>query len=367
MYYVHDLLAHLAVVRTCGEQLGFRSAVGVSNLALDIEKSGVHIRFQPRFLYTDAQRGGYNYTPYFRPDVTGFCGWLPYFNKAWSLAGDKLAFKTFVREQGLRTPPWWTAPDNGVTDYIVKAKAGSFGRGIRGPFRALDGGSEAQALREGEFYERVIHGTIVKVWYWDAEPRCLELLPMPRLTGDGRSSIRDLIVAFLGQADVKADRWMKHQIALNQIFGHQGKSLDSVLAAGESVNAGIRYAGSLERADEDNRNVLARHVGTPLGEELRTVGKVLWQTIPEELRQGVLFTVDAVLDDQGQLWLLETNSNPAVHPDVYPAMMKSVLSLKVSEMPSFSDNKDDPAFKGGLVWARPQAQSPRVQPKREGI
>jgi D-alanine-D-alanine ligase-like ATP-grasp enzyme len=58
---------------------------------------------------------------------------------------------------------------------------------------------------------------------------------------------------------------------------------------------------------------------TPLGEELRTVGKVLWQTIPEELRQGVLFTVDAVLDDQGQLWLLETNSNPAVHPDVYPA------------------------------------------------
>ena len=45
-------------------------------------------------------------------------------------------------------------------------------------------------------------------------------------------------------------------------------------------------------------------------------------------------------------------------------MLKSALSLKVSGMPSFTENKDDPAFKGGLVWAPPRAQP--VQPKREG-
>lgn len=54
MYYVQDLLEHLAVVRGCGEQLGFRSAVGVSNLALDIEKSG--LRFQPGFSHIDVSQ-----------------------------------------------------------------------------------------------------------------------------------------------------------------------------------------------------------------------------------------------------------------------------------------------------------------------
>jgi len=58
------------------------------------------------------------------------------------------------------------------------------------------------------------------------------------------------------------------------------------------------------------------------------------------------------------------NPNPSIHPDVYPAMMKSVLSLSVSGMPSFSRRPDDPAFKSGLVWTRPRSN--RVQPKSEG-
>ncbi|MEA3194557.1 MAG: hypothetical protein QOD26_2890 [Betaproteobacteria bacterium] len=354
MSYMYDLIDHVAAVKACGEQLGFRAAVGISNLALDIEKSGIHVRFQPRFVYLDEKRGGFNYTPYFRPGVLGFCGWLPYFNKVWPIALDKLAFKEFVRERGLRTPQWWTSSARDVTDFIVKAKSGSFGQGMRGPFRALDGSGEVQALRDGEFYERLIAGTIVKAWYWNAEPRCLELQPQPRLTGDGKRSIRELIVAYLGQADPKADRWMKYQVGFSQLFAWQGKTLDSVLAAGESVIASIRYASTLQQAHQDNRNVLAIHADAPLGQELRDIGETLRQAIPEELRQGVLFTVDGVLDDDGKLWLLEMNPNPTIHPDVYPAMMKSVLSLKVSEMPSFSENKDDPAFKGGLVWARPQ-------------
>lgn len=96
MVYIYDLLERLAVVRSCGEKLGFRSAVGVSNLALDIEKSGLQVRFQPRFLYIDEKRGGRNYTLYFQPGVIGFSGWLPYFNKVWPISIDKLAFKSFA-------------------------------------------------------------------------------------------------------------------------------------------------------------------------------------------------------------------------------------------------------------------------------
>ena len=77
MFYAFNLLEPLAAVKACGEKLGFRAAVGVPNLALDIEKSGLHIRFQPRFLHVDPKRGITNYTPYFTADVFGFVGWLP--------------------------------------------------------------------------------------------------------------------------------------------------------------------------------------------------------------------------------------------------------------------------------------------------
>ncbi|HZX85272.1 MAG TPA: hypothetical protein VFF19_16995 [Reyranella sp.] len=38
-----------------------------------------------------------------------------------------------------------------------------------------------------------------------------------------------------------------------------------------------------------------------------------------------MFTIDASVDAQSQAWLLEMNSNPMVHPDVYPAMLKSIF------------------------------------------
>lgn len=39
------------------------------------------------------------------------------------------------------------------------------------------------------------------------------------------------------------------------------------------------------------------------------------------MRGTTLFTLDAMVDAQDHVWLLEMNSNPMVHPDAYPVMM----------------------------------------------
>ena len=71
-------------------------------------------------------------------------------------------------------------------------------------------------------------------------------------------------------------------------------------------------------------------------------------------RLGVQFAADAVLDPQEQLWLLDSNPKPAVHPDLYAAVIQSVLGRNVSRMPSDLGSRavDANALKGGLVWAQ---------------
>jgi hypothetical protein len=119
------------------------------------------------------------------------------------------------------------------------------------------------------------------------------------------------------------------------------------------VVAGFRYGSLLEKRETENRNVLHQHVRGVLGEQLLAAGRALWHGIPEEMRTGVVYTVDAVVDSQDKLWLLEMNANPGLHPDAYPAMLAAVLKGKVSGMPSLAhwSERDLPARKGGTVWA----------------
>ena len=39
-----------------------------------------------------------------------------------------------------------------------------------------------------------------------------------------------------------------------------------------------------------------------------------------------VFTLDAVIDDDDRVWLLEMNSHPMIHPNVYPHMLASVFT-----------------------------------------
>jgi hypothetical protein len=358
MHYSMDLLQHLRAVRECAGRLGFAMRVDAGNLALDIKKGDLEVRFQPRFLYYDEEKRTRNYTYYFQPDVTGFVGWLPYFNKVWPIALDKLAFKAFCRERGLPTPDWWTAPAAGIADFLVKTKGGSFGVGMRGPFRRPDRANPYHQLGEGEYCERFVEGKIVKAWYWNAGLVCLEMRPFPRLRGDGVRTIRELLEERLADS-LSNVRWPQFEAVVT----YQGKTMTSVLKAKESIFAGFRYGSLLDPWDPENRNVLAEHKDSRLADGLRSFGATLHQAIPENLKPGVLFTLDAVVDSGDKMWLLEMNPNPTVHPDVYPELLRSVLAREVSGMPSLAGSKGPalPAMTGGLVWASSKQSGARAR------
>ena len=126
---------------------------------------------------------------------------------------------------------------------------------------------------------------------------------------------------------------------------------------GEKIKCGFSYSSVLERFNPRNRNALVGAHGTPVETQLSAIGRSLWEFVPPDIRHGVLYSVDAVLDAQDEFWLLEMNPNPGVHPDCYPAMIASVLNKDVSHMPSLDDAKAGaPHLKGGLVWGpRPPA------------
>lgn len=53
---------------------------------------------------------------------------------------------------------------------------------------------------------------------------------------------------------------------------------------------------------------------------------LLHRGIDESLRQNSVFTLDAVIDADDRVWLLEMNSHPMIHPNVYPLMLASVFA-----------------------------------------
>jgi len=343
----NSLFYHTKAVKACADALGFAARIEVSNYALEIEFSGTRVLLQPRFTYIDPARG-LNYTPYFKPEVAGFAGWLPYFNKVWPISLDKLAFKSYAAERGLRIPQYWSQASAGISDFIVKRRGGSFSQGMRGPYRVLDLARPEHRVSEKEYIERFIEGQIAKIWYWNAQPACLELWPFAEVVGDGRLTIRELVTQALRDRVRFAD-WA----AIETTLAYGNRTLSTVLQSGERSTVEFRYGGAMYGLDYQNRNVLDAHLRTELGAQLQQAGKALWQAIPSDIRDGVLYTVDAILDPSGQLWLLEMNPNPAVHPDVYTLMFRAVLERKVSKMPSLAGpgQKDMDAFKGGLVWA----------------
>lgn len=177
------------------------------------------------------------------------------------------------------------------------------------------------------------------------------MLDFPQLTGDGKRSVRQLIETRLTitLGDFAHTAPMP---VIESAVSYWGRTLDTVPAAGEKVKCGFSYSSVLEQFNRKNRNALVGLHKTPLEQKLIALGRSVWEFVPEEIRRGVLYIVDAVLDAQDEFWLLEMNPNPGIHPDCYPAMIASVLQKDVSHMPSLSKpTPDAPHMKGQLVWA----------------
>jgi len=316
--YRIDLLWHAWMVHASLAEFEAESSLDLASFGLEISARNRYYRFHPRFIVNQADRVGY--TPRPSPDMTGFAGWLPYVNKRWAIGCGKFAFKDFCAEQRLPTPRMWRAPQPGMRDFLVKHDLSSSGDGMRGPFTEFDAANPAQALPEGGYYEQFVRGGMLKAWYWEDRLVGLEVHPMPSVTGNGRSTMRELI----GQNQRRMQMRL-NWAAFDDIARYQGLGLDGVPEQGRALLADFRYNSALAAGMFDNTPSMVRHQNSAFVPELRRIGRVLWLGIPEEVRPATLFSVDAIVDADDKLWLLEMNCNPAVHPETYPHMMETLF------------------------------------------
>lgn len=312
MHALFNLMHHFRAVKKWSEQVGEPLAFNPSTFVLEVGRGNRSLAMHPRFsIPIDERRGAY--TDVF-PERGRFVGWIPYRMKRWGIGTGKLPFKTYCQQSGLRVPAVWQPGEKPSSDYIIKPDKGSFGVGILGPFRA--GSTVARVQGDDCLTEQFIPGKACKIWYWNSTPVAYILVDSPYLIGDGRRTIAEIVGQVRGSFDVsyKLDRVMA-------FLKWQGMSTESIPPDGAKVQLDFLYGHAFERLTLDDPDSLAQQ--SPWRKaELLHIGRLLHMGVPMPERQGVLYTVDGVIDEQDQLWLLEMNCHTVVHPNAYALILE---------------------------------------------
>ena len=317
-----DVLGHFRLLHRALDQAGKEAILSFANFSVLIRGHGQDHILYPQFLAVSEGRRHYVQT--FSNQSRKFIGWLPYYNKRWELASDKLKFKRYAQEHGLATPEFSLDPAREMENVLIKRGQSSFGSQIQGPFRSNAG--LTLDVTEGEYFERFISGKILKIWYWDNLPACMEIDVMPFVLGDGVSTVKELLLRRLVEQGRLAAMDAPFDFSkTEQVLAYDGKHLDSVLARHDKQRVEIRYGSDLRLPCDRKVVNLQKRMPEDLKESLLRIGEVAWQGIPAAIRNGTVFTIDAILDAERQIWVLEMNSNPFVHPLVYELMAQTLF------------------------------------------
>lgn len=314
MQFFFDPLNHLRPLRSWADEHGATLALDVSSFVLQVSHAGKTIELTPRFSIRTPAGLGYTHLV---GQKGSFVGWLPYQTRHWPCATDKLVFKQWCVDEDLRTPPWSTASPPSVGDFLVKARHGSFGRNITGPW-GTHAPAPAAALPEGSYFEAFKFGRSAKAWYWHDRPVAVELLTPPHVVGDGQRSIRTLLT----QARGSFDRSYLTSPA-EPMLSWQGLGLDEVPAAGRKVWIGFKYVTDYDPRTSNDRDALDS-MDQSVREQFFQAGPAFLRSVPDRIRHSV-YTVDAVVDSHGVVWFLEMNCHPMVHPKVYRVMLDTLF------------------------------------------
>lgn len=321
MYYLFRPIKHLHPIREWALEHGAEMLIAPETFELTIRSGARRVVLIPRFVRE------YEGRTIYQRDFAGdgdFIGWMPYPVKSWPLSTDKTQFKEYALANGLRVTASWTEGPALAPDFIIKPAIGSFGVGIRGPFGPLAPLSEDIALAEGNFCEQFIRGRSAKAWFWNGEPVALEVLTPPQITGDGRRTLREIATQPRGNFDL-----VMNLDDSAQILAWQGYQLDDIVPDGVNAMLDFRYLTPHDRVTLKNRDVWAQMPATVTA-QFSYAGPLLYRGIPDSARRNSVFTVDAVIDGNDLVWLLEMNSHPMIHPNVYPHMLASVFAEEPS-------------------------------------
>jgi hypothetical protein len=318
-----NLLEHAKAFSTWATAHQARAYIDVKTMALAVQRGAHGVEFAAQYVGHQAD-GSLAYYRDMGPHCIGFVGWLPYPVQQWSLSKSKLEFKDVAASLGVRTPDWWRDREAVDQTYILKADRSAFGYGIRGPYLAADRSRDALAWRPDEYADAFKTGRIARAWYWADQLAVLEMFPMPKVVGNGRSRFVDLLQAQLG-ANEALPTFMA------QIAHVQGFELDSVVPVGRSLIADFRYVSPFNPTLYANNNLLsslARGGTSPLVQSFVHAGRALWSRIPGAAQRPMAFVLDAIVDDADTAWFLEVNCNAQLHPDLYPFMLTSLFAAQ---------------------------------------
>jgi hypothetical protein len=318
----YELINHFRELQPALLRLQLEATLNARDFSLEVRHGGQSLVLRPQFTQP-VPGGAVIYVDTFSPAVKRFIGWRPAYDLRWPLSEQKLAFKQFMLAHQLPTPRHWLAPEPGLPHVIVKKNRSSFSEGIRGPF--VDAAGVTLDAQQGEYLEEFKPGDIIKVWYWNSEPVAAEETEMLSVVGDGISSIGDIIACHVFMLGIASHDPKQYEGYL----AYQGRTLRTVLRRGEVCAVEFRYNSELPTLRMRDIRIGAEPFHGLEG-LLKAAGHHLWNTIPADRRQDVVFAVDAMLDGDKKLWFLEMNSNPYVHPYVYPHMMRSIKARLVA-------------------------------------
>jgi hypothetical protein len=315
MFFLTSFFEHLRFFTAAARSRGAQGEFQLGSMNATVRAEGRCVQFLAQFL-THRPDGSLTYAMEFGPQAPGFVGWLPYFNKRWVEAYDKLAFRRRCSEAGLPLPRACTALQQAdLGDFVVKAARGSsFGQGVRGPFAAGQRG--AIALAPGEYAEEFIHGQVGKAWYWNDRVVAIELRHAASVTGDGINSLGALVQRGRRTADLTRPAGY---------LAYRGLRWDDVPARGETVQVDYKYASPYERFEYRSQNRMQELHDGPVVAQLNGWGPIFWGFVPPHIRPGTLYTVDFIAPPSGSLRLLEMNCNPMVPPEIYEVIFAAAF------------------------------------------
>ena len=326
--YINITFNHFAALQKWVTESGGAATLDVKDFSVEVKHRGRYYRMYP--LFQAHVNGQLVHLPKLTPQVRGFGGWRPYQTITHTHSSDKQLFKQFLAEAGLRTPQSWgesAAPP--ASDYVLKARKGSFGRGLFGPYRAgtapLVG--EAETRPYGAlFAEQFVHGRALKVWFWGARAFFAHMQACPVIVGDGAGTAQALLQRKL-RATVTPDAAGLQSFAAG-CLAFQGVSLDEVLAEGREAWIDYRYGQQYSESwgttpVSDNQLQALRELSESQLEEMGSaLARLLQQTIP----LPVMITCDGILDAEGRIWWLEMNTNSLLPPEGYAAMFADLFA-----------------------------------------
>lgn len=324
MFYHRRLINHFLHINQWLAQNNGQADLNMRTFQVRLTAFEKEIVLEPQFLL---EKGAtIAYTAALSPDVNGFIGWLPYRNKRWPLAINKILFKQYVEQSGKRTPQYWLTSERLPENALIKPAIGSFGNGQRGPFRVINPLNSSHELAPGEYYEKFRTGSILKAWYWNEAPICIELRQPLFVEGDGEKTVAALVTDRYQPSGKALERYEARKDRLAALLAYQSTSWEAVPAEGTRVLVDYLYGSSLYPELSHNVNQLNAVNNTPLGQELQDCGRIFYRAIPEEIRTNTAYAMDGIIDDAtGEVRWLEMNSNPMFPPDAYATILDSLF------------------------------------------